>query len=152
MKFEHHVLTEASRQDLWTVLQDFPRVAHCLPGVSEVQQLDSGAYQGTMGIRIGPMGVNLSGTVILNQDEKNGQWSIRAHAQDTRSGGGVNATIKATITKELGNTAGLIITANVQFMGRLGELGQPLIKHRADSIILEFSKNLKQCVIARDHY
>ena len=37
-------------------------------------------------------------------------------------------------------------TADVHFLGRLGTLGQPLIKRKADEMIQAFSENLRQAV------
>ena len=144
MKFEQQVTTEASREALWAVLSDFQRTARCLPGIEDVHQVDSLTYQGTMRIRLGPMGFNFSGTIELEQDEKEGRWSMRAHAQDRRVGAGFRAIIEAALTEPGPGLAGLRVSADVQFMGRLGELGQPLIKRKADAMFQEFAENLKR--------
>ena len=34
-------------------------------------------------------------------------------------------------------------TADLQFSGRLGELGQPLIRRKADAMLEEFTENLQ---------
>lgn len=146
MKFHQDVSVQASQEALWSLLSDFPRAARCLPGVDEVRQLDNGTYQGTVRIRIGPIGLNLSGTVELEQNENEGLWRMSAQAQDRRVGGGVRAIIEAKLTELAPGLTGLSISSDVQFMGRLGEMGQPIIRRKADSMLQEFAENLKRAV------
>ena len=146
MKFEHEIATEVSRDSLWSVLIDVPRVARCIPGVEEVKAIGDGTYCGTMRIRLGPVGVNLEGTLQVQQDEKQGRFRILAQAQDRRVGGGVQSTIETAITEPTLGLAGLRVSADVQFMGRLAHLGQAIIKRKADSIVKEFAENLKESV------
>ncbi len=144
MKFDYQFTVPVVRQTLWAMLQDFPRIASCIPGVEQVQQADDGSYQGSIRVTIGPMGVNLAGSVKVEQDEAQGRWRMTAQAQDRRVGGGARAIIEATLSEADAGQTAMRIAADVQFMGRLGELGQPLIKRKADAIFQEFAENLKR--------
>ena len=146
MRFENTVSIQAPRQAVWDYLSDFPKAAGCLPGVESVKQLDDGDYEGTMKIRVGPIGLSLSGTISLEMDESEGRWSIRIQARDRRVGAGVSATIEAVLSAPTPETSELVVSADVQFMGRLGGLGQPLIKRKANSTIDQFAHNLSQAV------
>ena len=146
MRFENTVIIQAPRQAVWDYLSDFPKAAGCLPGVEAVNQLDGGDYEGTMKIRIGPIGLSLSGTVSLEMDESEGRWSMQIQARDRRVGAGVSATIKTKLSESTPETSELVVSADVQFMGRLGGLGQPLIKRKANSTIVEFAQNLSRAV------
>ena len=146
MKFENSVTVEATRETLWAYLSDFPKAALCLPGVRDVKQLEDGTYEGTMRLRIGPISINLSGSVEVSQDEAEGRWSMQANARDRRIGGGVRANIEAILTEPIPGQTELRVEADVQFMGRLGEMGLPLIRRKADSTIAEFAENLKRAV------
>ena len=150
MKFENTVSVQAPRQEVWDYLSDFPKAAACLPGVESVNQIDGGDYEGTMKIRIGPIGMSLSGTVSLEMDESEGRWSMKAQARDRRVGAGLSATIEAALSESTPETSELVVSADVQFMGRLGGLGQPLIKRKANSTIEEFAQNLGLAVSQRE--
>ena len=151
MKFVNTVSIQAPRQAVWDYLSDFPQAAGCLPGVEEsVKPLDGGGYEGTMKIRIGPIGMSLSGTVSLEMDESEGRWSMKAQARDRRVGAGLSATIEAALSESTPETSELVVSADVQFMGRLGGLGQPLIKRKANSTIEEFAQNLGHAVSQRE--
>ena len=150
MKFENTVSIQAPRQAVWDYLSDFPQAAACLPGVESVNQIYGSDYEGTMKIRIGPIGLSLSGTVSLEMDESEGRWSMQARARDRRVGAGLSATIEAGLSESTPETSELVVSADVQFMGRLGGLGQPLIKRKANSTIAEFARNLGRAVSQRE--
>jgi carbon monoxide dehydrogenase subunit G len=38
----------------------------------------------------------------------------------------------------------LQVSSDVSFLGKLGELGQPIIRRKADSVIKEFASNLSR--------
>lgn len=146
MKFESSVTVDAPRETLWAYLSDFPKASLCLPGVSDVVELADGSYEGTLRMRVGPISLNLSGTVNVTQDEAQGQWRMEAKARDGRIGGGLQAKVDANLTEPTPGKSELRVEADVQFMGRLGQLGLPLIRRKADATIAEFAENLKQAV------
>jgi len=144
--FEHRVTIEASKNHIWDVLSDFPRAARLMPDVGDVKQKEDGSYGGTMRIRIGPIGLNLSGTIEVQQDDDLGLWNMKASAQDRRVGGGVQADIRVELVGSSSSASELSVTADVQLLGHLGQLGQPLIKRKANSTIQAFAENLKAAV------
>ena len=150
MKFEHTVIIDAPSDAVWAILSDFPLAASLMPDAGEVRQSEDGGYEGTMRVRVGPIGLNLSGTVHVEQDDDKGKWSMKAGARDGRIGGGFQAQIDATLKELSGKTSELSVRADVQLMGRLGQLGQPLIKRKAESTIRQFAENLKDAVSAGD--
>ena len=88
MKFEHQITIDATCAAVWAVLSDFPKAASLIPDVSDIQQLEDGSYQGAMRVRVGPIGLNINGTIEVEQDESRGRWNMRASGQDRRVGGG----------------------------------------------------------------
>ena len=146
MKFERRLDIEASRSSLWAILSDFPRASRCLPGVEDVKDLGDGKYEGTIKVRVGPVGLRLAGTIEVHQDETAGRWKMQARAQDRKVGGGVRAIIEAALSEQSPSESELWVSADVQFMGRLGEMGQPLIRRKAETAINEFADNLKKAV------
>jgi len=151
MKFEHQIAIEAARNKVWAVLSDFPQAASLMPDVSEVRELEDGSYEGTMRVRVGPIGLNLTGTIEIEQDETQGRWNMRVKARDKRVGGGVQASIEITLIERDEDKSELSVKTDVQFIGRLGDLGQPLIKRKADSTIQKFAENLRLAVSGGKH-
>ena len=143
MKFEQIIEIPKPKIDIDKTLADIPTVALFIPGVQEVRELEDGSFEGELRVKVGPMSILLNGKVDVEQNEQTDEWMLKAKAQDKRIGGGVSSTIVVKVKQlDSGNTE-LAIDSDVQLTGRLGELGQPLIKRKAAAMINGFAENLK---------
>ena len=145
MKLEIRSVVPASRDATWALVMDIPKAASCIPGIKEVTPDGEGRYQAVLQARVGPMGMNLSGTItILSQDAETGEASFLVEANDRRVGGGVKTGMTMRLTAHSPNETELEIVSDTTFMGRLGELGQPIIRRKARNTLEEFSRNLSK--------
>jgi hypothetical protein len=124
---------------------DIPKAAACIPGIKDVTPDGEGRYQATLQARVGPMGMNLSGTItVLSQDADAGEAHFLVEANDRRVGGGVKTDMTMKLAAQSPNGTELEIVSDTTFMGRLGELGQPIIRRKARNTLEEFSRNLSK--------
>lgn len=147
MRLEHHARIEASREQVWAVIMDVPRVAKCVPGVEAVEPLGEDRYRGTLRVAVGPIKFSFQGEIaVTEQDEAAGRASMRAEANDRKAGGAVKATMQMALAEAAAGatTTDLHITTDAQIMGRIGDFGQPIIKRKADQIVQEFARNLQR--------
>ena len=142
MKLEQQSTISAPRADVWAVLVDVPRAAQMIPGVKDVTSLGDNKYSGTMQVGIGPMKMNLQGDLTASPDAENFEWKLEGHAQDKRLGGGIRVIVEAKIVELEPGKSELTVSTDIQFIGRLGTLGQPLIRSRAKDQMKQFTKNL----------
>lgn len=147
MKLENRCVVPASRDTTWSLVMDLPRVAPCVPGLSELEFDGNGdgegCYRGTLHAQAGPMRVNLTGTVrITAQDADKGEAQFLLEAADRRLGGSVKTTLDLRITPTDDGQTELTITSDTAFMGALGTLGQPIIRRKAAATVEEFARNL----------
>ncbi|HAA94164.1 MAG TPA: hypothetical protein DCE26_00535, partial [Dehalococcoidia bacterium] len=71
-----------------------------------------------------------------------GEAVFLVEANDRRVGGGVKTDMTMRLTAQSATETELEIISDTTFMGRLGELGQPLIRRKARNTLEEFGKNL----------
>ena len=143
MKIEKSLSVPTSVDELWDLLMDIPRVGSCFPGVVQVTSLDDGRYQGNMRIRVGPVSLNLAGTIsLIEQDWERLRASLRVEGSDRRLGASVNGTVSMELTQLSPRETELAIVTDVSFLGKLGELGQPVLRRKVDSVVQGFAKNL----------
>ncbi len=143
MKLENRCLVPADIQRTWELIMDIPRAAACVPGMEEVVQEEDGSYRASMKVRVGPMGLTLAGTLkVLEQDSSKGEARFLIEASDRRVGGAVRADLLIQLHSGEGNQTELVLTTDTTFIGRLGELGQPLIRRKANNTMEEFARNL----------
>ena len=121
-----------------------------MPGVVDVTPEGAGCYRGTLRARVGPMSMTLSGTVTVEEQEPDsGRARFLVEASDRRVGGGVKTAMLMQLTATPSGKTELVIETDTTFMGRLGELGQPVIRRKVQSTIEEFAKNLSRELAAR---
>lgn len=145
MKLENRCLVPADIQRTWELLMDIPRAAACVPGMEEVVQEEDGSYRASMRVRVGPMGLTLAGTLrVLEQDPAKGEARFLIEASDRKVGGAVRADLLIQLRSEDGNQTELVLNTDTTFIGRLGELGQPLIRRKANNTMQDFARNLAQ--------
>ena len=147
MKLEHRVTVDAPNATVWAVLMDLPVAARCVPGTRDIA-LDGDGVRGTLDVRVGPVKLALAGTVsIESHDEAAGTARLRADAADQRIGGAVRAFVDLAVTGDAPTE--LRVSSDVAILGRIGELGQPLIARQADKVLAGFAECLRRRVAAR---
>ena len=65
MTFTQSCTISAIREAVWDFLMDMQNIAHCLPGVEDVRQVDAETYDGTFRIKMGPIALALQGTIYV---------------------------------------------------------------------------------------
>ncbi len=138
-------MVPANRDDTWAVVMDIPKAASCIPGINEVISNGEDRYTATLKAKVGPMGVTLVGTItVLSQDYDSGEAEFLVEASDRGVGGGVKTNLTMRVTSKAADQSELEIQADTTFMGRLGELGQPIIRRKARNTLEDFTKNLSK--------
>ena len=147
MKLEHRVAIDAPRAKVWAVLMDLPVAARCVPGTREVAP-DGEGVRGTLDVRVGPVKLALGGTVAIeSRNEAAGTARLRADAEDRRLGGSVRALVDLAVSGDAPTE--LRITTDIAILGRIGELGQPLIARQAEKVLAGFAECLRATVASR---
>ena len=147
MKLEHRVTVDAARAAVWAVLMDLPVAARCVPGTRDIAPAGKGV-RGTLDVRVGPVKLALAGTVAVeSRDEAAGTARLRADAEDRRLGGAVRAFVDLAVSGD--KPTELRVTSDIAVLGRIGELGQPLIARQADKVLAGFAECLRATVAAR---
>jgi carbon monoxide dehydrogenase subunit G len=147
VKLEHRVTVDAPRARVWAVLMDLPVAARCVPGTRDVAVAGDGV-RGTLDVRVGPVRLALAGTVAVeSRDEAAGTARLRADAEDQRLGGAVRAFVDLAVTGD--SPTELRLTSDIAILGRMGELGQPLIARQTDKVLAGFADCLRRTVAAR---
>jgi carbon monoxide dehydrogenase subunit G len=145
VKLQHRFAVPASRDRVWATFKDLPVVAACVPGVDELVRLDDDRYRGRFGAGVGPIRLSLEGEVGLEiLDDSAGRALVRANGTDRRLGGGVRALVTLSVDPGEAGGTDVVIDSDVQVLGRIGELGQPIMKRKADEIMRAFASRLAE--------
>ena len=147
MKLENRCLVSASVNRAWALLLDIPQIAPCIPGVQDVEADGENQFKAVMQVRVGPVRLNFSGTInVLEQDKEKGEARFRVEAADRKVGGSIRADMTMQLNELSADESELVIVTDTVFMGKIGELGQPIIRRKAKSTLDDFAKNLAKQV------
>ena len=96
-----------------------------------------------MTLKIGAIRLNFEGTiVVVERDRDDLRARLEAQAADRRVGGNVRATIEMSLVPRAEEEVDLLIRTDAAIMGKLGEMGQAVIRKKADQIMLAFAENV----------
>ena len=99
MKLENRCLVPADLDATWELVTDIPRVAACVPGVKDVSPDGENRYRASLQARVGPMGFNMSGTIlVLELDREKAEARFQVDASDRRLGGSIRAEMTLRLT------------------------------------------------------
>jgi len=146
MKIEHRVVIPAPKERVRAFLADVPLAATCLPGVDNVREVEADVYEGRVRVKIGPLGLTINSRGTLDRSAGEDTWRLNGEGRDSRAGAGVKTALEARLNEVEPSSTEVHIEADVQFSGRLAELGQPLIKRKATSMVEEFGENLRRAL------
>ncbi|HSF33308.1 MAG TPA: SRPBCC domain-containing protein [Candidatus Tectomicrobia bacterium] len=145
MTFTQSCTISASREAVWDFLMDMKNIAHCLPGVEDVRQVDAETYDGTLRIKMGPIALALQGTIYVEaKDREQWQGAMRAEAKDRKLGGGVRARLGMNLLARGASETEMRVTLEAHVLGKIGEFGQPIMRKRADAILQDFARQVSE--------
>ena len=147
MIIDQRLTVDAPPDRVWDFLMDVPAVAGCVPGVESVSALPDGRYSGVLKVQVGPVSARLEGTVHLaERDEGARRARMDVRAADKRIGGNVSAQMTMQLEPLATGGTAVTVTTDAAILGKLGMLGQAVIKRQADVVMAEFGRNLSRAL------
>ncbi len=145
MKIEQTVEVDAPLERVWALVNDVPRVAHCMPGAELTRVVDDHNYEGTIRIKLGPINMSYKGTAVLQDvDEANHSARIAANGKDVRGGGTARAGVDTTLEAVSDSRTRMAVNADVQLTGKVASFGRGAIQDVSAKLFGEFANCLRQ--------
>ena len=147
MKFDGEISVRAGREAVFEKLRDARAFASCVEGVGALAELDGSHYTATLETRIAYMRFKFAVAVeVTNLDPPR---LIEAKVEGTPVGVVGRLTAASTTTLEQTGEETLIRYAvDVSLAGKLGAMGQPVLRSKAREMEKSFAANLRRLVEA----
>jgi carbon monoxide dehydrogenase subunit G len=147
MKFQGNLSIARPVEKVWEFLWDIEKLTSCIPGCESVKTIkDRERYELTVKDSVGPITVHFELLAEVKKLEPLKRIEIALEGKDFKAGG-VRQTMTLVLTAK-GSDSEIDFETDVNVFGRLGTLGYPFVKKKAETVINEFSENVKSAIEA----
>jgi len=147
MKFQGNILIARPVETVWQFLWDIEKIAGCIAGCEGVKAIkEREKYELKVKDSVGPISVHLDLLADVKKVEPLKSIEIAMEGKDFKAGG-VRQTMALALTPK-GNETEIGFETDVNVFGRLGTLGYPFVKKKAESVIKEFGEKIKGAIEA----
>ncbi len=145
MKYQGKVSLQATAETVWDVVLDIEQFADCMPGMQDLVKIDDRTFEGGMSAKVGPVSGDIRfRSQIVDVDPHVG---LTAHVE------GEDSLTKSTMTSDItmtlapdGTSTELAYVAEVNIKGRLGIVGDMILRATGVQVIDEFFNRLRKKV------
>jgi len=144
MRIENDMHVSASMEEAWALLTDIPAIAPCLPGAKLIDQ-DGDTYEGTMKVKVGPIGAEYSGTAtVVEMNKTDRTVKLTASGRDKRGAGNASADIFASMVEDDGGTT-VSIATDLKVAGKVAQFGRGAMADISKKLLGQFA----ECIEAK---
>jgi uncharacterized protein len=145
MKFQGNLLIARPIEKVWEFLWDIEKLSKCIPGCQTVKTLkEREKYELTVKDSVGPITVQLEFLADVKKLEPLKRIEIAMQGKDFKAGGVRQTMALALASKD--NETQMDFETDVNVFGRLGTIGYPFVKKKAEAVIKEFGDNVKGAI------
>jgi carbon monoxide dehydrogenase subunit G len=142
MIIEETFTIDAPVQRVWDFFLDINQMSKCVPG-AEVKQLDASTYEGTLSVKVGPIGASFGGSVTITSQSPPSAIEAAVNGKDKQTGSMVQGKFASTLKSLAADQTEVSYQIDVAIRGRLGQFGQTVIQDTAKRISAEFLSCVK---------
>ena len=147
MKFQGNLLITRPVEKVWDFLWDIEKLSRCIPGCQGVKTIkEREKYELSVKDSVGPITVQFELLADVKKLEPLKLVEIAMEGKDFKAGG-VRQTMALALSPK-GNDTRLDFETDVNVFGRLGTLGYPFVKKKAEAVIKEFGDKVKGAIEA----
>lgn len=147
MKIEGEYQFDGPQEDVWELVRDPEVLATALPGTQSLDQVGDNEYKGVMNVRIGPVGGEFSGTVLISNEQP--PESLTMTVEGKGKPGFVKGSGDVNLIDQGDDTTLMKYEGKLQIGGRLASVGQRLLDTTSKSIIRQGLDALNNALAAR---
>ena len=131
-------------QKAWDFLIDINKFSKCLPGIDEVNQIDDRSFDGIISAAVGPISgkFNFRSTILESRPPE--QMIVHTEGIDSVTKSAVNADMTVDLRRVSETKSQMNYQADVKIKGRLGILGDMVLRATATLILQEFTRRLHE--------
>jgi carbon monoxide dehydrogenase subunit G len=136
-------------EKVWEFFGNIPQVALCLPGAELTEDLGDGAYQGKVGISMGPVKMAFDGAAkILQRDDASKTMVIDGAGADQKGRGNAKLLLTAKLLPAGGGGTTVSMQQDIQLSGAAAQYGRGMISDVSAVLMGQFATNMQERIAA----
>jgi 2-furoyl-CoA dehydrogenase large subunit len=143
MRLEGTIAIAAPPEAVWAVMIDPRDLAACVPGVSDVRQVDDRTFEGSVRASVGPIDGDFSFRSVLAQQTFPDELIVDVEGTDSVTKSRVVAHIEASLTSTSADSTTLAYRATITTKGRLAIIGDMVLRATAGVMIGQVTRCLR---------
>jgi 2-furoyl-CoA dehydrogenase large subunit len=143
MRLEGTIDIAAPPEAVWAVIIDPRDLAACVPGVSDVRQLDDRTFEGSVRASVGPIDGDFTFRSVLATLSYPDELVVDVEGTDSVTKSRVVAHIEAGLSSSTDESTTLAYRATVTTKGRLAIIGDMVLRATAGMMIGQITKCLR---------
>jgi hypothetical protein len=146
MKVTEEFVVQEPPQRLWEFFEQIDRVARCLPGVEDVEVIDSDNSRLRVTQALGPMSATFDMKMRITERDPGRAMQFTAIGRTVRGAAGNIRTANVVRLQELDDGAAtrVILDADVALGGMIGSVGQKVVAKQAGKVTRTFAETLQR--------
>jgi uncharacterized protein len=113
-----------SREAVWELLNDVPRVVPCIPGATLTHAGDDDEWQAEFPITLGPVAMIFAATITREvANELDGVVRLAVKAREKNGRGAANADVESRLEEDGGATR-VTVSTNLRLQGTVARVGR----------------------------
>lgn len=141
MEFRMQTELPQPPEQVWRVMVDIARIAGCIPGCEQVEELAALAhYTAVMKQKIGPFKLEVPAEITVVDHSEPEFVHAQASGKDKITRTSLAVDLRVEVVPGEGIGSGLTVHADLQVAGRLASLGYSVIKKKAEENFTEFER------------
>jgi carbon monoxide dehydrogenase subunit G len=128
---------------LWEFLMDIDRFASCLPGLEQVTRIDECTFEGVVVAEVGPISGKFSFRSTITDSTPPSDLVVQTDGEDSVTHSHVTARLNLKLAEPLEKNTELSYRADIEIKGRLGILGDMVLRATSVLVLEEFARRLK---------
>lgn len=143
MKLDGGIEIAAPMADVWKLIVDPIGLSACVPGVSDVRQVDDRTFEGSISAAVGPVEGQFSFRSVLARASFPDDLAVEVEGVDSVTNSRLIATVEVALTERGTSATALAYRATVTVKGRLAIVGEMILRATASQMITQVTRCLR---------
>ena len=144
--FEEEFTVSAPPNAVWDFLLDPKRVAPCLPGCEGVEVEDARTYRVRLTVKVGFLSTTQNLRVEIVESDRPRRLVSLARGEDRKLASQVEVRNTLDLAPAVANATLVRYRSDVRVLGRLGSVGDAVMKVKAKQLAGDFAANVRAAI------